>query len=649
MRKHLCLGIAALAALSFSACQKAVEVPVVDDSDLVTVTFTSDRAGVETRAAAVEGESYVTYLWTETDLKNFRIFSVSTEEVEQDGETVQKETLTEIQNPVLSLSSDNKVLSVTAKVKDGATVRAAVASEWTHTDPTSPKPRLVVSQNSLASNMDPAADVLVSEDVTVSGNSGGKLVFHRPVTVNKMTLKGLFTLDNVQKVVINSDKDLTGYYSYISKVMIGQGKELTIHFPNGGVVKDTELFPVYFVAIPNEEQTFTLTVDVVRDSKLYRYVKNFKRTVNLTNGKFALFTADLSGLGEEVETIDWSGDWVLVGTDQEHTFAATKNTGNYFPANEVTVDGDVVTVNNPKENYKVTFTMIKEGNYEGRYTIVDATGKYISGQASTNNYLAALEKPSDSSYWLVDKNADGTFNINADFMSDTYRKSMRANWNNGAPRISCYKMDSPQPRITLYPYDKVVENIPQTGTFKTVADLNGLLTSETLSYSGSLKNAVVSFVPTSGVAIIKDATGSIMYYKSNHKLKQGQTFSGDITVDAQLYRGWYSEITDIGTAQFTGNESVIEPATVTLSDLVGHYAEYQNAYVKVVNLTVKSHSGKEIKVTDGKNDYVVLDNLGQSTCIAGDVISAVGTVTKYSETEEVKVWSADDLTVVSKH
>lgn len=649
MRKHLCLGIAALAALSFSACQKAVEVPVVDDSDLVTVTFTSDRAGVETRAAAVEGESYVTYLWTETDLKNFRIFSVSTEEVEQNGETVQKEILTEIQNPVLSLSSDNKVLSVTAKVKDGATVRAAVASEWTHTDPTNPKPRLVVNQNSLVSNMDPAADVLVSEDVTVSGDSDGKLVFHRPVTVNKMTLKGLFALDNVQKVVITSDKDLTGYYSYISKEMMGQGKELTIHFPSGGVVKDTELFPVYFVAVPNEEQTFTLTVDVVRDSKLYRYVKNFKRTVNLTNGKFALFTADLTGLGEEVETIDWSGDWVLVGTDQGHTFAAMKNTGSYFPAVEVTVEGDVVTVDRQKDVFKVTFSMVKEGDYAGRYTIVDATGQYISGQTDVGNIFTTLSKPSDSSYWLVDKNADGTFNINADYLSDTYRKSMRANWNNGSPRITCYKVDSPQPRIVLYPYDKVVEDIPETGTFKTIAELNSLLTDKTLSYSGSLKNAVVSFVPTTSSAFIKDATGSIMYYKANHKLKQGQTFSGDITVEATLYRGWYSEITNMGTAQFAGDGSVIEPVTVTLSDLVGHFAEYQNAYVKVVNLTVKSHSGKEITVTDGKKDYVVYDDLGKSTCIAGDVISAVGTVTKYNLTEEVKVWSAADLTVVSKH
>lgn len=178
--------------------------------------------------------------------------------------------------------------------------------------------------------------------------------------------------------------------------------------------------------------------------------------------------------------------------------------------------------------------------------------------------------------------------------------------------------------------------------FETIAALNALVTSTSSTYNGYLTDAVVSYVPNTGTAIIKDATGSITYYKSGHGLKQGQTFTGEIQVTAIQYNSLYSEITAMN-ASFTGSETVVDPEDVALSALVGNYATYQNAYVRVAALTVTEVSGKNITVTDGVNSYVVYCNYGNATNSVNDVITAVGTVTKYSSTEEIKVWKADNI------
>lgn len=185
-----------------------------------------------------------------------------------------------------------------------------------------------------------------------------------------------------------------------------------------------------------------------------------------------------------------------------------------------------------------------------------------------------------------------------------------------------------------------------TYDFETIAELNALVTTTSKEFVGKLTNAVVSFVPATNQAVIKDATGSVLVDKSSHGLKQGQTYSGDITVSAILYNNLYSEVTAFNVS-FTGDESVVAPEEVTLAQLNGNYSKYQNAYVKAAGLTVTSVSAKNVSVTDGTNTYVVYTNYANATNVAGDVITATGTITKYGSTEELKVWKADDLVVTS--
>ena len=198
-------------------------------------------------------------------------------------------------------------------------------------------------------------------------------------------------------------------------------------------------------------------------------------------------------------------------------------------------------------------------------------------------------------------------------------------------------------------YTLVVSGAPVKYDFTTVAELNSLVSSTSKDYTGVLTNAVVSFVPATNTAIIKDATGSIMYYKKDgHGLLQGQTFSGELTVTAEKYKNLYSEITVfVEGGAFSGSGTEVAPESVTLAQLSGEYDAWQNAYVQISNLTVASKSDKNITVTDGTNTYVVYDNTGNISVSANDVITAKGTITKYNTTEELKVWAATDLTVES--
>ncbi len=185
--------------------------------------------------------------------------------------------------------------------------------------------------------------------------------------------------------------------------------------------------------------------------------------------------------------------------------------------------------------------------------------------------------------------------------------------------------------------------------FTTVAELNAIAAevgNTPASKFGKLTDAVVSFVPNTGVAIITDGTGSVTYFKSSHGLKQGQTYTGDVNVTVLNYNDLYSEITTIDAA-FEGEGAVVEPASITIADLIGNYTTYQNDYVKVDELEVTAIDGKNISVTDGTNSYIVYLNSGTAPCVVSDKISVVGTVTKFGTTEEIKAWKAADITVTS--
>ncbi len=183
--------------------------------------------------------------------------------------------------------------------------------------------------------------------------------------------------------------------------------------------------------------------------------------------------------------------------------------------------------------------------------------------------------------------------------------------------------------------------------FTTVAGLKALLGSESATYTGTLTDAVVSFIAGTCDAIIKDASGSILYHKeSGHGLLQGQTISGDVVVDAVIYNG-INQITDL-SATIEGAGSAVEAEVVTLAQLAANYAKYESAYVKVVGVTSNTTTTKKgnIEASQDGTNYIIYTNVAIPVN-TGDIFTAEGTVTKYNTTEELKVWKAADLTVTT--
>ena len=162
-------------------------------------------------------------------------------------------------------------------------------------------------------------------------------------------------------------------------------------------------------------------------------------------------------------------------------------------------------------------------------------------------------------------------------------------------------------------------------------------------YSGTLENVIVTFVPDARDAVIKDASASMLIYKNGHGLLQGQTFSGVVTVKLSEYNN-NRQISAID-ATFEGRGAMVAPEIVTLDALASGFNTYRNAYVKVEDAEVTNHSSKNINVTDGTVTYLFYDNTGRITAETSNLITAAGTVTKYNDTEELKIWSADDATV----
>lgn len=202
-----------------------------------------------------------------------------------------------------------------------------------------------------------------------------------------------------------------------------------------------------------------------------------------------------------------------------------------------------------------------------------------------------------------------------------------------------YKVGSAQ-------YTLVVTGAPAEYAFTNVAELNALA-STAGEYFGSLTNAVISFAPDSKNAVIKDATGSVLVYKTDHGYVQGQTFTGELTITLTKYNN-ASEITAIDAA-FTDTGVVVDPENVTLADLVGNFATWQNAYVVVEDLEVESVSGKNINVKNGDKTYVVYSSAANATCVTGDIIKVTGTIAQFSNKDQVKAWTADDIVITQEH
>ena len=295
---------------------------------------------------------------------------------------------------------------------------------------------------------------------------------------------------------------------------------------------------------------------------------------------------------------------------------------------------------------------VNEGTLESPFTVADAliaakdadlTGKEYYVKAVVGKDIAI--KNGAASFELMDGTTDGKLTVvkAKSFKGAAFDGSEPLDWLDEVILKGTITGYSTLPALTEGELVKWNGKTMFKAAFTTIAQLNALATSTATEYTGTLENAVVSFVPDAKNAIIKDATGSVLYFKNGHGLKQGQTFSGDVTVKLVLYNK-ASEITAIDAA-FTGEEAVVEPESVSLSALAADFAKYQNAYVQVKDLEVVSVDKKNINVKNGNDTYVVYSNAGNATVEVGKTITATGTICQYNGKGQIKAWTMDAVEV----
>ncbi len=495
--------------------------------DGYTVSFVANKAGL-TKTAANEGETTVSYVWTDEDVNNIKLFTVT------DG------TLAEVSSPTVTRVSDTQ-LKISATVDEAGTYtfRAILCNpeSWTGSgnDYTSRKPKVNTTQSPNGiSNFDPNADILVSDDLNVvveeDSASDMLMTFRRQIVVNKMTLKNMTAGEKVSKVTVTADKDITGYLNNGS--MSGQNKVITLHYSDVEVPSNGQ-FPVYFISMNQTE--VSLTIDVVTDQNTYSKSFAEGKTIDLNLGQFTKFNVALPA-GTPITDLSgyyligclYGGKWQLMDSNIS---------GSYYPKFESSVTTAAASVNFDEFSgiANIDPYLWKVEAYDGAYSIKSvATGNYLSYSGNTNAAQAASELGDATKFSITISGTTAT-------IESTNATGRVLKYNSGSPRFAFYA--SGQNDIFM---------IPATYDSRTVV---------TLSFDeSSVSKTTDNYTEFTGKTATADpdvtaVTGNITYAISGDAIGTVDASTGTVSLN-----GTTGEATV--TATFAGDETY-RPATAS--------------------------------------------------------------------------------------
>ena len=455
--------LVAVAAMALPACQKN-EIPAPEKQDVDFII----NAGVETKTYIVEDTD------TDTDGKTiYRAFWDGNEELgllfaAPNGQTIAKDVQT------LSNSKHGEFASFQGTV----TVEQAIGTFYAFYpasafyrgyDEGDARLDLKNTQKPTATSFDPTCDILVAYPYNYEVKDGSVvadgLQFARVMSVLRIDLNSEFA--DIQDEFVESlsftagDVEITGY----ARIFLdnpefdkwasngAQWCTVTANYDTDLVSINGEFKSVYLVIAP---VTIPANKDLTFEIKTKNY--NISKTIKSPEMKFT--AGNLSKINliitkencEKIDlSIDYSGEYLIVDTDL--TKAASKwANGNNLPTVALESENGVVFEADNLIDCKMTITKVEEGDNAGKYTIQDASGKYLYAAGGTkDNHL----KGSDSeSYWTIEEDG-GKFILIS--LSGASRNILRYNSQNNI--FSCY--GSGQNDVTLYKYSDLVPDIRQ--------------------------------------------------------------------------------------------------------------------------------------------------------------------------------------------
>ena len=330
-------------------------------------------------------------------------------------------------------------------------------------------------QKPTATSFDPSCDILVAKpyDYTVEDGAvvAEGLEFARIMSVLRIDLKSDFA--DVQNEFVESfsftagDVKITGYARIFLENPEFTGNwasteqkycTVTANYDSDLVSINGTSNSVYLVIAPvtipaNKDLTFEIK------TKNYKISKTVKSPeMKFTAGKVSKINlAIASDNCEKVDlSVDYSGEYLILGDNNGTKYAAVKHDGssNNLKGVALTLEGDKVLEFDGMADSKMVVTKVVGGTYDGLYTIMDASGKYLYAASSSGNQLksAALSTSTPQHYYWSIVEKEGVYEIIASKSAN--RNVMQFNYNNGSPIFNCYSSAS-QKAVALYAYSDI--------------------------------------------------------------------------------------------------------------------------------------------------------------------------------------------------
>lgn len=471
---------------------------------------------------------------------------------------------------------------------------------------------------------DPKADILIAKPATTTVDAShnaaaADIYFARLTAVLRVAVKAESNSSDVYGERIKSIKietsagniagrivvnPLTGECTGVNEVGGSKAIEAVIDDPDDCSVyvgyegSNIVFMGVAPVSIPSgSDLTFTInTIDATGKAshKIVKTVQDIENAIAFESSKptvinLTVYNSEIGDPDEE-DTTDYTGEWVIAGTQTNDYILSQFVSGNVYPAVEATsidAENEIVTVVGSKTPYKLTIAKEAEGTYAGLYTIKDAGNKYLTASATSasgQNYLTGVETPVAGSYWNISK-TEGVLDIIAANVDESYAREIRVNHNSGNnPRFSCYKASSPQPKVGLYPYSKVVEALEPAATPVISCDNN------TITITCETSGASIYYTLGTTAENTANPTAESTLYDADNK--------PTITADAYIKA--------IAVADGFEN-SEIAAQTLTYVDASTIY------YVKVTEAP-----------TDWSGDYLIVYDNGNSSKVLTGVSGSIG-------------------------
>ena len=326
---------------------------------------------------------------------------------------------------------------------------------------------------------------------------------------------------------------------------------------------------------------------------------------------------------------DYTFTGAEAGTIEISYSQPTTTKGLYIKSITITYE----TVDSGKDAAGITF-----GSAVGQTpTFVTTLAKGFTAPSLTNPNSLAIASYTSSNESVATVATDGTVTLLA----------------NGTTTITAHTdgdatHDAGDAKYTL----KVLEGI--NGLEGLYAD--GVITSTDKEYLLTLTDVVVTY-NNGKYTYLQDANRGMLIFSDTDKPAVGKKINGDVIVKTHLYNNLY-QLTefDYSAATLTdASAEELQPAVATIAQILASPKSYESKYIKIVDATVKlafSSRNSVIYQDDAETNTITMrdgNSSGPLTSKVGDIVTVTGFPTVFGTTQQITVWSQDDIVSAIKY